>query len=189
MNYDDNNKFDNKLIASIQLINVLIGVIIALICVAAYITIEDMHLKSAIICVVVIAGIWCFVNLYNRLHKEEEIEDESNIRRLQLINEDNEIIKTWDIGEKVSFVIGKSSPENSVFIDLSTSIYSKFIDDNHAVLNYAGGKWYIEDLSSDSGICIQKIDDNKLYRIVADVPCEVKRGDILYIHKVKILLR
>ena len=189
MNYDDNNKFDNKLIASMQLINVFIGIIIALICVVAYITIEEIHVRTAIMCAAVIAGIACFVNLYNRLHKEEAIEDKSNIRRLQLINEDNEIIKTWDIGEKVSFVIGKSSPENSVFIDLSTSIYSKFIDDNHAVLNYAGGKWYVEDLSSESGVCIQKIDDNKLYRIVADVPCEVKRGDILYIHKVKILLR
>ena len=189
MNYDNDNKFDNKLIASMQLINVFIGIIIALICVVAYITIEEIHIRIAIMCVAVIAGIACFINLYNRLHKEEVIEDKSNIRKLQLINEDNEIIKTWDIGEKVSFVIGKSTLNNTVFIDLSNSIYSNFIEDNHGVLNYAGGKWYVEDLSSKSGICIQKIDDNKLYRIVPDIPCEIKRGDILYIHKVKILLR
>ena len=188
LNYDD-NKFDNKLMASIQLVNVFIGVIIALICVVAYITIDEIHVRVVLISGAVIAGVACFVNLYNRLHKEEAIDDMSNIGKLQLINEDNEIIKTWNIGEKVSFVIGKNINGNSAFIDLSDSIYSNFIDDNHAVLNYAGGKWYIEDLSSRSGVCIQKIDDNKLYRIVQDVPCEIKRGDILFIHKVKILLR
>ena len=57
MNYDDNNKFDNKLIASMQLINVFIGIIIALICVVAYITIEEIHVRTAIMCAAVIAGI------------------------------------------------------------------------------------------------------------------------------------
>lgn len=188
MNYDD-NKLDNKLMVSIQLVNVFIGITIALICVVAYITIEQIYMRIAIICTAVIVGTVCFVNLYNRLHKEEVIEDKDNIRRLQLINEDNEIIKTWDVGEKISFVIGKNNFENNVFIDLSNSIYSNFIDNNHAVLNYAGGKWYVEDLSSESGVCIQKAGDKKLYRIVADVPCEIKRGDILFIHKVKILLK
>ena len=188
MNYDD-NKFDNKLMVSMQLVNVFIGIIIALICVVAYITIDEIHVRILLISAAVIAGIACFINLYNRLHKEEAIEDRSNIRRLQLVNEDNEIIKTWNVGERISFVIGKNTPSNKVFIDLSSSIYSKFIDDNHAVLNYAGGKWYVEDISSESGVCIEKIDDNRLYRIVPDVPCEIKKGDILFIHKVKILLR
>ena len=42
---------------------------------------------------------------------------------------------------------------------------------------------------SECKSCIEKIDDNRLYRIVPDVPCEIKKGDILLIHKVKILLR
>lgn len=188
MNYDD-KKLNSKLIAGMQLINVFIGVIIALICVVAYITIDEIHIRTIIICGFIIAGIACFVNLYNRLHKEEVIENKSNIRKLQLVNEDNEIINTWNIGEQISFIIGKNTPVNKVFIDLSNSIYSDFIENNHAVLNYAGGKWYIEDLSSESGVYIQKKDDRKLYRLVQDVPCEITRGDILFIYKVKILLK
>ncbi|MGN0145065.1 MAG: FHA domain-containing protein [Clostridium sp.] len=188
LNYDD-NKLNRKLIAGMQLINVFIGAIIALICVVAYITIDEIHIRTIIISGFIIAGIACFVNLYNRLHKEEVKQDISCIRKLQLVNEENEIINTWDIGERISFVIGKSTPQNKVFIDLSNSIYSDFIDDNHAVLNYAGGKWYIEDLSAESGVYIQKKNDDKLYRIVQNVPCEIMRGDILFIYKVKILLK
>ena len=189
MNYEDDKKFNSRLIASMQLINVFIGVIIALICVVAYMAIDEIHVRIGILCAAVIIGIACFVNLYKRLHGEKTLEDISSIRKLHLVNEDNEIVKTWYVDEKISFVIGKNTSENKVFIDLNSSIYSDFIDDNHAVLNYAGGRWYIEDLSSRSGVCIQKIEDNKLYRIVQDVPCEIKMGDILFIHKVKILLK
>ena len=189
MNYDNNKNFNNKLIASMQLINLFIGVIIALICVVAYITIESIYIRGTIIIIAIIFGIVCFVNLYNRLHKEEIMQDESNINRIELVNEDNEIIRTWDIGEKISFLIGKNTIDEHVFIDLNSSIYSTLIENNHAVLNYAAGKWYIEDLSSRSGVSIQKIDDGKKYRIVKDTPCELKRGDIIFISKVKLLLK
>lgn len=189
LNEEKNVNYNNKLLISLQLINVFIGVIIALICVVAYITIESVYIRGIIIIAAIAAGIAGFINLYKRLHKEEVIEDESNIRRIELVNEENEIIKTWDLGERISFIIGKNVGENDVFIDLSSSIYSKFIENNHAVLNYAAGKWYIEDLSEKSGISIQKADDPTKYRIVKDAPCELKRGDILFISKVKLLLR
>jgi hypothetical protein len=172
-----------------QLINLFIGAIIALICVVAYITIESIYIRGAIISIAIIFGIACFVNLYNRLHKQEVLKDESNISGIELVNEDNEIIRTWDIGEKISFLIGKNTIDEHVFIDLNSSIYSTLIENNHAVLNYAAGKWYIEDLSSRSGVSIQKIDDNKKYRIVKDTPCELKKGDIIFISKVKLLLK
>lgn len=189
MNYDGNKDFNRKLIISMQLINVFIGVIIALIGVVAYITIDDFYIRIIIIGLLLIFGIMCFINLYNKLHKEEIIEDLSNIKTIKLVNEENEIIKTWDIGERVAFVIGKSSDVSKVFVDLQDSIYSKYIEYNHAVLNYAAGKWYVEDLSDDSGVVIQKREDSKKYRIVKDSPCELKKGDIIFIHKVKLLLQ
>jgi len=189
LNYDNNKNFNNKLIASMQLINLFIGVIIALICVVAYITIDSIEVRGIIIFAAIIMGIVCFVNLHKDLHKEEKIKDENNISGIELVNEENEIIRTWDIGEKISFLIGKNTIDENVFIDLNSSIYSTLIENNHAVLNYAAGKWYIEDLSSRSGVSIQKIDDNKKYRIVKDTPCELKKGDIIFISKVKLLLK
>ena len=189
MNYDNNKNFNNKLIASMQLINLFIGAIIALICVVAYITIDSLYIRGTIIVIAITFGIVCFVNLYKRLHKEEIMQDKSNINSIELVNEDNEIIRKWSIGEKTSFIIGKSGMEGDVFIDLNSSIYSTLIENNHAVLNYATGKWYIEDLSSKRGVSIQKIDDGKKYRIVRDTPCELRRGDIIFISKVKLLLK
>jgi len=189
LNYDNNKKNDNKLIVSMQLINLFIGVIITLICVVAYITIESIYIRGTIIIIAIVLGVVFFVNVYNRLHKEEISEDESNISGIELVNEDNEIIKTWNIGERISFLIGKSTVDDEVFIDLNASIYSTLIENNHAVLNYAAGKWYIEDLSSKSGVSIQKIDDGKKYRIVKDTPCELKKGDTIFISKVKLLLK
>lgn len=189
MNYDNNKNFNGKLVASMQLINVFIGVIITLICVVAYITIESLYIRGAIIFIAIILGIVYFANLYTKFNKEEIMEDESNISGIQLVNEDNQIIETWNIGEKISFLIGKKTMDSEVFIDLNSSIYSTLIENNHAVLNYAAGKWYIEDLSSRSGVSIQKIDDNKKYRIVKDTPCELKKGDIIFISKVKLLIK
>lgn len=190
MNEENNVNFNNKLFMTMQIINVFIGIIIALICVFGYITIESIYVRGLIILIAISFGIVCFINLYKRIHKEEIIQDESNISRIVLVNEDNEIIRTWDIGEeRISFLIGKKSIYNDVFIDLTDSIYSMFIENNHAVLNYAAGKWYIEDLSEKSGISIKKNNDDIKYRIVKDAPCELKRGDILFISKAKLLLR
>lgn len=189
LNDENNMNFNNKLMITMQLINVFIGVIIALICVVAYITIESIYIRALIITIAIGFGIWCFVSLYKKLHIEEIVTDESNISGIELVNEDNEIIRTWDIGEQISFLIGKNTIDEQVFIDLNASIYSTLIENNHAVLNYAAGKWYIEDLSSKSGVSIQKIDDNKKYRIVKDTPCEIKKGDIIFISKVKLLLK
>jgi hypothetical protein len=129
------------------------------------------------------------VSLHKKLHREEIVADESNISGIELVNEDNEIIRTWNIGERISFTIGKNGSPEEMLIDLSSSIYSSFIENDHAVLNYAAGKWYIEDLSEKSGIAIKKADDDMKYRIVKDAPCELKRGDILFISKVKLLIR
>lgn len=185
----NNKNFNNKLVASMQLINVFIGAIIALICMVAYITIESTYIRGIIIIIAIIFGIICFIKLYYKLHKEEILQDESNINSIQLINEDNEIIRTWNIEEQIAFIIGKNTINDKVFIDLNDSIYSTMIENNHAVLNYAAGKWYIEDLSSENGVSIQKIDDGKKYRIVKDAPCELKKGDIIFISKVKLLLK
>lgn len=183
------NNQNNKLMFSIQLINVFIGIIITLIFGIIYMTIESNELKGILLGLLIILGIFAFINLYKKIHNQNYIEESNNINIIELVNEDNEIINQWSIKEKISFIIGKSNGDNQVLVDLNKSIYSTLVEDNHAVLNYAAGTWYIEDLSIESGVCIQKIDDGKKYRIVKDTPCSLKRGDIIFISKVKLLLR
>ena len=86
-------------------------------------------------------------------------------------------------------VIGTGSIENKVDIDLSQSIYSNLIEYEHAVLNYAGEGWYIEDLSSSNGVSIEKKEDNTLYKVAKYSPCIIKKEDVLFIGKTKLLLR
>ncbi|WP_315076461.1 FHA domain-containing protein [uncultured Clostridium sp.] len=180
---------NNKLIFSIQLINVFIGITITLIFGITYMTIESRELKGLLLGLLIIFGIITFITLYKKIHNESYIKESKGINTIELVNEDNEIIKQWPIEDKISFLIGKNNKRNDVFVDLDKSIYSTLVEDNHAVLNYAAGTWYIEDLSVDSGVCIQKIDDGKKYRIVKNTPCSLKRGDIIFISKVKLLLR
>ncbi|CAH0437518.1 Putative membrane protein [Clostridium neonatale] len=154
------NNYKNKLMLSIQLINVFIGILLTLIFTIIYINIESKELKITLLSLLVIFGIIIFTYLYIIMHKRN-IKDSDIINTIELINEENEIIKKWSIADKVSFLIGKSNRENDVLIDLNSSIYSQFIEDNHAVLNYASGKWYIEDLSVESRVCIEKMKTEK----------------------------
>ncbi|AOR24917.2 FHA domain-containing protein [Clostridium taeniosporum] len=183
------NNQNNKLMFSIQLINVFIGIIVTLIFGMIYMTIKSNELKGVLLGLLIVFGIFVFINLYKRIHNQNDIEESNIINTIELVNEDNEIIKQWSIQDKISFLIGKNNGDNEAFLDLNESIYSTLVEDNHAVLNYAAGTWYIEDLSLDSGVCIQKIDDGKKYRIVKNTPCSLKRGDIIFISKVKLLLR
>ena len=183
----DNNQ-KNKLMLSIQLINVFIGIVITIIFVIIYMNIESNKLIITLLSLLVILGIIIFAYLYITMHKRNA-NDSDIISTIELVNEENEIIKKWDIRDKISFLIGKSNGENDVFIDLNSSIYSPLIENNHAVLNYASGKWYIEDLSVESRVCIEKNEDGKKYRVVKNAPCTVKKGDIIFISKVKLLLK
>lgn len=183
----DNNQ-KNKLMLSIQLINVFIGIVITIIFVIIYMNIESNKLRITLLSLLVILGIIIFAYLYITMHKRN-MKDSDIISTIELVNEENEIIKKWDIRDKISFLIGKSNGENDVFIDLNSSIYSPLIESNHAVLNYASGKWYIEDLSVESRVCIEKNEDGKKYRVVKNAPCTVKKGDIIFISKVKLLLK
>lgn len=82
---------------------------------------------------------------------------------------------------KISAVIGKDIGENHVDINLNETPYAAMIDVEHAVLNYADGNWYIEDLDSKNGISIQKVGQDKAYKLSALQPCKLDFGDIIFI--------
>ena len=98
-----------------------------------------------------------------------------------MLNKNGEIISTWELYGKTSAVIGKDIGENQVDINLNETPYAAMIDVEHAVLNYADGNWYIEDLDSQNGISIQKIGQDKAYKLSSLQPCKLDFGDIIFI--------
>ena len=110
-------------------------------------------------------------------------------RQLVLLNEDDRHLTSWDLFGRTALVIGRDVGENEVDVNLADVTYASFIDIEHAVLNYAEGHWYIEDLSSENGVKVQKQGDEKQYKLAAEKPCRLDLGDVIYIAQTKLQIR
>ncbi len=111
------------------------------------------------------------------------------ITEVVLLSEEDTELCTWDIYGRTAAVIGRDVKENQVDIDLNAGPYASMVDIEHAVMNFASGSWYVEDLKSRNGIRVKKAEDGKIYQLSADTPCRVERGDILYVGLNRLLLR
>jgi len=110
-------------------------------------------------------------------------------RQLVLLNQDNRELSSWDLFGRTALVIGRDEGENEVDINLADITYAGFVDIEHAVLNFCGDYWYIEDLSSENGVRIQKKGDEKQYKLAADKPCRLDLGDIIHIAQIRLQVR
>ena len=72
-------------------------------------------------------------------------------------------------------------------MDLGDCEYGALVNVQHAVLNYSLDTWYLEDLGSQNGIQIKKVEDGKRYQVAPNHPCRVSAGDVIYIAKTKLL--
>ena len=90
-------------------------------------------------------------------------------------------ISAWHIGGKTSLLIGRYEHNENVDINLQNTEYGGMADRQHAVLNYAAGQWYIEDLGSRNGVRIQDAKDGKVYQVSREHPCRINAGDIIFI--------
>ncbi len=70
--------------------------------------------------------------------------------------------------------------ENHVTVNLDQAVYASMIDVEHAVLNFSGNDWYVEDVSAQNGVSVQKMDGKK-YKLAYGKPCKLERGDIIFI--------
>ncbi len=84
-----------------------------------------------------------------------------------------------------SHVIGVDVGENLVTVNLFNTTYASMIDTEHAVLNYTGGQWYVEDTGTKNGTSIVK-NDGKKYKLTVAKPCLLEKGDIIYIALTKL---
>lgn len=112
---------------------------------------------------------------------EERGEGRSGISELLLLSEDGDVTDTWDIYGKTSIVFGRDGGENMVDVDLRHTDYAGTVDREHAVMNYSGGSWYIEDLDSENGTRIRKQGADRPCRVSAREPCRVGKGDVIYL--------
>ena len=109
------------------------------------------------------------------------------VYELALLNEDDKPIRSWNLTGKTAVIIGRAHKDMDVDVDLSDCEYSALINLQHAVMNYCLDSWYLEDLGSQNGIQIKKVDDGKCYQVASSHPCKVSAGDVIYIAKTKLL--
>ena len=120
--------------------------------------------------------------------KSRELPTE-NISRFILLSPDGEKEKEWHSGSSMSFLIGKGTVLNPVDIELGDSQYGDLISNEHAVLNFMDGIWYLEDLGSINGVGIRKKGEEYTLRLKPLTSYKVDEGDTIYISKAKILVR
>lgn len=128
---------------------------------------------------------WSFRGEYIE-YQEEAILDEnekapsSALTEVILLSEDRKRLASWNIYGKNGLVIGRDLKENHVSINLENATYASMIDIEHAVLNYSGDNWYVEDISQKNGVSVEKRDGKK-YKLAYGKPCRLEKGDIIFI--------
>lgn len=113
----------------------------------------------------------------------------ARVTELVLLNEEGQAMASWALYGKTSLVIGRDAGENQVDVNLGSAAYAGMVEVEHAVLNYTGGAWYVEDLGSKNGVSVQPGKDGRKYRLADGQPCRLDGGDIVYIGLERLLLR
>lgn len=140
---------------------------------------------------VILAVIHIWWSLDKRKGQEKEatlkntVLPEAALTEVVLLGEDDTRLASWNIYGKNGIVIGRDIGENNVTINLDNSTYASMVDIEHAVLNFSGNSWYIEDISEKNGVSIQK-SDGKRYKLSYAKPCKLEKGDIIFIALIRL---
>lgn len=170
---------------------------IAAICLAVFVLVYFYMNESTWL--LVLSGLGTVVFLYLGIKNYDKplyYKEPDNVRRtdgavkeLVLLSEENTELAGWDLFGKTALVIGRDVGENHVDINLGDVTYASFIDVEHAVMNYANEKWFIEDLHSRNGIKIKKRGSKSRYKLAPEKPCKLDLGDIIFIAQTKLVVR
>jgi predicted small secreted protein len=116
------------------------------------------------------------------------IKPRSKIRRIQLLNQQEAIVKEWYITDEQGLLIGKSYQSNPVDIDLSETEYAALIEKVHATINFVKGAWYLEDMGSRNGTGVKARNQTGITRLEDDEKVQLQVGDRIYIAKTALQL-
>ncbi|MDR1702364.1 MAG: hypothetical protein LBR56_06285 [Sporomusaceae bacterium] len=136
-------------------------------------------------------GTYYAIQLQKNAYPEPVLEafPASSINAIVMLNESGDTIRKWDVQNKVALVIGKRANNNDVDIDLSESTYEALIYNEHAVINFASGTWYLEGLQQPAEISVKKNKDQARYRLNGQKPCKIEIGDMIYIANTRLLIK
>jgi len=130
--------------------------------------------------------IWLFL-LYREITAPKPyIPAISKITHFAIIGPEGNYEKEWCISGAMSLLIGKDTASGEADIDLSDTQYGRFISNEHAVVNFSQGQWYIEDLGAANGTGIRKKSEDYATRLKPNVSYKIDPGDTIYISKAKI---
>lgn len=116
-------------------------------------------------------------------------EKNTHVRKVVLLNEEHQVLKQWNIDGKAGLVIGKNTENTKVDIDLSDTALAALISDEHALLNYTNGNWYVEDFDSEQGTAVQKYNKSDMEYLNKAEPAKLEQGDCIYIGKTILQVR
>ena len=149
---------------------------------------KDIEIRAVGTAVIILLLVLWFYYARRNTQKQNVLY-QSNIKKFVLITRDGEKEKEWYCEGVNSFLIGKSTIDHEVDIDLADTYYAEYISPNHAVLNYAEGYWYIEDLNSKNGVGIKKKGEEYALRLKPMTSYKIDEGDMIYISKAKLFVR
>lgn len=178
-----------------SLLDYLIAAILMAVFAIAWIYLDASGLRTAILAITgLLAVLFLILGIRNRNKQIEPVREvvltpRGNITEIVLLSEEDTDLAAWEIYGKTSMVIGRDLGENHVDINLAEATYASMVDIEHAVLNYAAGNWYVEDLGSENGISIQKASDGRRYKLASEQMCRLEPLDILYIGMTRMVLR
>lgn len=172
----------------IKIIDIIIVTIAFFFILYVFVMNQDVLLKTIIGTVMVIlAIIFGSIKYETRVTKNDVTI--TDIQKLVLLNDRGVEIEEWVIDDQSSLLIGKSSTDNKVDIDLSGTEYESLINYEHAVLNCVSGVWYIEDIDSVNGVGIKKAHKRVKNRLKHESPYPIGNGDTIYIANTRILVK
>jgi len=116
-------------------------------------------------------------------------ERETHIRKVHLLNEEHQVLKQWNIEGKAGLLIGKNTKDETVDIDLSDTALAALVSNEHALLNYTNGNWFVEDFDSEQGTAVRKAGQNDLRYLNKSEPVQLASGDYIYVGKTILQVR
>lgn len=153
-------------------------ILLVLSLILAYLVINEHHWAE-----IGIVGNILFAWLVYLIVKYYRRKPRSKIKIIQLLNEREEVVKEWYMRDEQGLLIGKNFQNQLVDIDLTDADYAVLIDKQHAVLNYAKGKWFLEDLGTRNGTGVKAVKAAHIKRLVDEEVIPVYPGDRIYVAK------
>jgi len=172
----------------IKVIDIIIVIIAFFFILYVFVMNQNFLLKTIIGTMMVILVLVYALLKYEAKETIYEFTD-TNIQRIVLLNERGAEIEEWLLEGKTSLLIGKSSSDQEVDIDLNGTEYESLINYEHAVLNCVSGLWYIEDIDSVNGVGIKKAHKRVKTSLKQENPYRLNSGDIIYIANTRILAK